>query len=147
MRELLALRRGRRWATSSRFPSFQRKLDKRDADRPKGEPRDLSMSLLLSLLLLLLLPFQHQSIHSVSPQTRRAAHMDVRRFPTEPGWRVGKSPRTGTRGVSSDRGGAFLWLLSLAPSKKVTRLQAEAFAVAAAFEAKASDKQSQGLSA
>src|SRR5688572_14977559 len=26
-------------------------------------------------------------------QTRRAAHMDVRRFQTEPGWRVGKSPR------------------------------------------------------
>src|SRR5688572_30467764 len=26
-------------------------------------------------------------------QTRRAACMDARRFPTEPGWRVGKSPR------------------------------------------------------
>ena len=30
-------------------------------------------------------------------QTRRAAHMDVRRFPTEPGWRVGKSPRRQSR--------------------------------------------------
>ena len=31
-----------------------------------------------------------------SMQTRRAAHMDVRRFPPEPGWRVGKSPQCST---------------------------------------------------
>jgi hypothetical protein len=40
-------------------------------------------------------------------RTRRAPHRDVRRFPTDPGWGVGKSRRTSRRNVSSDRGKRF----------------------------------------
>jgi hypothetical protein len=45
-----------------------------------------------------------------APTTRRAAHMDVRRFPTEPGWRVGKSPRRPIRQCDFDfPQGTFFW--------------------------------------
>jgi hypothetical protein len=51
--------------------------------------------------------------------------MDVRCFPTEPGWRVGKSPQQQCPWFAVSRKGLSL-VTFFGPSKKVTRLQAEA---------------------
>ena len=44
--------------------------------------------------------------------------MDVRRFSTEPGWRVGKFPRTTRCNVSFVGEDPFLWLLSFGSAKE-----------------------------
>jgi hypothetical protein len=55
-------------------------------------------------------------------QTRRAAHMDVRRFPTEPGWRVGKSPRRLVHsGLLTPSKALSFGDFSLCQQRKVTR--------------------------
>ena len=54
-------------------------------------------------------------------QTRRAAGMDARRFPTEPGWRVGKSRNELRSGAASSGKAISFGYFSLGQQRKVTR--------------------------
>ncbi|MDQ3286942.1 MAG: hypothetical protein M3Q42_01540 [Pseudomonadota bacterium] len=109
-------------------------------------PLRLRLRLRLPLILLLpLIPHLQQPPCGLDPQGAGHGCPAVSAEPWMASRKLARSDRAFE--LLPCRGDAFLWLLSLASSKKVTRPKAEAFAVASQVLRDQKPKQDQGLSA